>query len=358
MKTAQTSLQTSSPKGNEEICRCPTEYTLPPCIGQSKQPGEEQGDRDLFVPASWVKVRKKESYARSEDLLAALKKMLRPFSTRNLYPIRDRTAREVFADLEHKLISGCSKFGVIYGKDGQNENDMYNNVTGSKQFEEFLDLMGEKIQMLGWTRYRGDFSTKASQDSRYTTYEGHEIMFHVSTYLPFQKITDATHQQWERKRFIGNDIVVIVFYEGTTPIEPSTFVSNFNHVFALVQPVTGEHGVPSYKLHMCNKKGVIQSQPLLPADCVFPRTSKEFRNFLLTKLVNSERCAMAAPQFRKANEKVRAEVFADLQQRFPRKTNYRRKEDQIECYNLPVLNPNNPNKSSGNGNVGGNPGGK
>lgn len=42
--------------------------------------------------------------------------------------------------------------------------------------------------------------------------------------------------QWERKRFIGNDIVVIVFYEGKTPLDPNIFVSNFNHVFALVVP--------------------------------------------------------------------------------------------------------------------------
>jgi len=298
-----------------------------------------------------VKLRKRESYARIDDLLAALKKMLKPFSTRYLYPIRDRTSREVFADLENKLISGCSKFGVIYAKDGQNENDMYNNVTGSKQFEEFLDLMGQKINMLGWTHYRGDFSSKASQESRYTVYESHEIMFHVSTYLPFQKITDATHQQWERKRFIGNDIVVIIFYEGTQPLDPSTFVSNFNHVFALVQPVSGEHGAPSYKLSMCHKKGVIPSQPMLPADCVFPKGSKEFKNFLLTKLVNSERCAMAASQFRKANEKVRAEVFADLQERFPRKSNIRRKDDPIECYNLPIVNPNSTSASRNNGNI-------
>lgn len=46
--------------------------------------------------------------------------------------------------------------------------------------------------------------------SVYTMYEGHEIMFHVSTMLPFSK---DNRQQVERKRHIGNDIVNIVFLE-------------------------------------------------------------------------------------------------------------------------------------------------
>lgn len=46
--------------------------------------------------------------------------------------------------------------------------------------------------------------------SVYTVYEGHEIMFHVSTLLPYSK---DNRQQVERKRHIGNDIVNIVFID-------------------------------------------------------------------------------------------------------------------------------------------------
>jgi len=35
----------------------------------------------------------------------------------------------------------------------------------------------------------------------------------------------------------SNDVVVIIYYEGTTAINPATFESQFNHVFALVQPL-------------------------------------------------------------------------------------------------------------------------
>lgn len=46
--------------------------------------------------------------------------------------------------------------------------------------------------------------------SVYTIYEGHEVMFHVSTLLPFSR---DNRQQVERKRHIGNDIVNIVFID-------------------------------------------------------------------------------------------------------------------------------------------------
>lgn len=46
--------------------------------------------------------------------------------------------------------------------------------------------------------------------SVYTIYEGHEIMFHISTLLPYSR---DNRQQVERKRHIGNDIVNIVFID-------------------------------------------------------------------------------------------------------------------------------------------------
>ncbi len=56
----------------------------------------------------------------------------------------------------------------------------------------------------------------------------------MSTLLP--SITyDA--QQLERKRHLGNDIVLIVFRDAecTDPFDPSQIMSQFNHVFVVVQ---------------------------------------------------------------------------------------------------------------------------
>jgi RAP1 GTPase activating protein 1 len=52
-------------------------------------------------------------------------------------------------------------------------------------------------------------------------------MFHVSTMIPH---TPNDTQQVERKRHIGNDIVVIIFKEGNTPFNPSLIRSHFNRM--------------------------------------------------------------------------------------------------------------------------------
>eukprot|EP01090_Pellita_catalonica_P000984 TRINITY_DN10715_c0_g1_i1.p1 TRINITY_DN10715_c0_g1~~TRINITY_DN10715_c0_g1_i1.p1 ORF type:complete len:731 (+),score=77.88 TRINITY_DN10715_c0_g1_i1:43-2235(+) len=296
----------------------------------------KQGDHVLGLPAKEVKKRKKERIARSDDLLAALCKHCKPygfnFSTKYLWPIRHRDSHEAFGELESKLISNSSKIGIIYAKDGQNETEMYNNRVGSEAFENFLELISEKIEMFEWPHYRGDLSNKTKQTARYTRIAGHEIMYHVSTYLTYQEVTDAEHQQWERKRFLGNDICIVVFYEGNTPIYPSTFVSHFNHVFAMVQPVD-INGEVYYRLHFAAKMGVVSSIPRLPENPIV--SADQIKKVLLTKLVNTERCAMSAPHFRRAHEKVREELFYSLHTKFPKKSFKRRNsnmQDLQQCY--------------------------
>jgi len=69
--------------------------------------------------------------------------------------------------------------------------------------------------------------------SVYAQYEECEIMFHVSTFLPY---TATNRQQLLRKRHIGNDIVTIVFQEpGALPFTPRHIRSQFQHVFIVVR---------------------------------------------------------------------------------------------------------------------------
>lgn len=94
----------------------------------------------------------------------------------------------------------------------------------SPEFEDFLQILGRKITLKGWPEYRGGlnvtgtyfilstdtrltslvdvmFSTPADDStgkhSIYTTWRDYEIMFHVSTYLPFspfdrQQVPDSS----------------------------------------------------------------------------------------------------------------------------------------------------------------------
>jgi RAP1 GTPase activating protein 1 len=55
-------------------------------------------------------------------------------------------------------------------------------------------------------------------------------MFHVSTYLPYDS---SNRQQLERKRHLGNDIVVLIFADGNTPYLANAIKSEFNRTHAL-----------------------------------------------------------------------------------------------------------------------------
>lgn len=62
-------------------------------------------------------------------------------------------------------------------------------------FSEFLEQIGEKIPLKGFDGFRGGLDTLKGQtgaESIHTNFEGREIMFHVSTMLPY---TDNDSQQ-------------------------------------------------------------------------------------------------------------------------------------------------------------------
>lgn len=67
--------------------------------------------------------------------------------------------------------------------------------------------------------------------SVYTNWRSIEIMFHVSTLLPYER---HDPQKLQRKRHIGNDIVCVVFLEAdNTSFSPACIKSHFLHTFIL-----------------------------------------------------------------------------------------------------------------------------
>lgn len=54
------------------------------------------------------------------------------------------------------------KVGVMYCRAGQSsEEDMYNNESSGPAFEEFLDLLGERVRLKGWDKYRAQLDNKS-----------------------------------------------------------------------------------------------------------------------------------------------------------------------------------------------------
>lgn len=83
------------------------------------------------------------------------------------------------------------KFGVVYMKeDQQTEEDLFGNETHSKAFDDFLDLLGQRVRLRGFDKYRAGLDGNNDLTGKYsvfTKFNNNEIMFHVSTLLPFEE---------------------------------------------------------------------------------------------------------------------------------------------------------------------------
>nr|XP_023663724.1 GTPase-activating Rap/Ran-GAP domain-like protein 3 isoform X2 [Paramormyrops kingsleyae] len=216
--------------------------------------------------------------------------------------------------LEEQEGSVNFKFGVLYAKDGQlTDDEMFSNETGSENFNKFLNLLGDTISLQGWAGYRGGLDTKNDTTgihSIYTVYQGHELMFHVSTMLPYSK---ENKQQVERKRHIGNDIVTIVFQEGddaSPSFKPSMIRSHFTHIFALVRYNSQND---SYRLKIFSEESVPLFGPPLPSPPVFT-DHQEFRDFLLVKLINGEKATLETPTFAQKRQRTLDMLIRSLYQ--------------------------------------------
>ncbi|XP_037524885.1 GTPase-activating Rap/Ran-GAP domain-like protein 3 isoform X2 [Rhipicephalus sanguineus] len=215
--------------------------------------------------------------------------------------------------LEEQEGSVNFKFGVLYAEAGQSTDDeMFSNEVGSREFDRFVNLLGEKVRLKGWDKYRGGLDVKGDMTGKYsvyTIYEGHEIIFHVSTLLPYSK---DNKQQVERKRHIGNDIVNIIFlngsYEDHCNFKPSMIKSQFTHIFAVVSYIREED---AYRLSLFSEESVPLFGPSLPCPPVF-HNHQEFREFVLVKLINGEKAAFNTPIFAQKRERTLDMLIKDL----------------------------------------------
>ncbi|XP_018088086.1 GTPase-activating Rap/Ran-GAP domain-like protein 3 isoform X2 [Xenopus laevis] len=216
--------------------------------------------------------------------------------------------------LEEQEGSVNFKFGVLFAKDGQlTDDEMFSNEAGSESFQKLLNLFGDTITLKSWVGYRGGLDTKNDTTgihSIYTVYQGHEIMFHVSTMLPYSR---ENKQQVERKRHIGNDIVTIVFQEGdeaSSAFKPSMIRSHFTHIFALVRYNKQND---SYRLKIFSEESVPLFGPPLPSPPVFT-DHQEFRDFLLVKLINGEKATLETPTFAQKRQRTLDMLIRSLYQ--------------------------------------------
>uniref|UniRef100_A0A8D3E4S9 Signal-induced proliferation-associated 1 like 3 n=1 Tax=Scophthalmus maximus TaxID=52904 RepID=A0A8D3E4S9_SCOMX len=213
---------------------------------------------------------------------------------------------EQLLKLDEQGLSQKHKVGVLLCRAGQStEEEMYNNEEASSAFSAFLELLGEQVLLKGFAKYAAQLDTKTDSTgthSLYTTYQGYEVMFHVSTMLPYMP---SNPQQLLRKRHIGNDIVTIIFQEpGALPFTPQNIRSHFQHVFVIVRVHNPCSDNTCYSVAVTRMKDVPPFGPSIPSGVTFP------------KVINAENAAHKSEKFHTMATRTRQEYLRDLAENY------------------------------------------
>lgn len=139
---------------------------------------------------------------------------------------------------DHSSTVDGHKVGIIYiGEDQTDEVDILANVSGSREYVEFLNGIGTLTKLKGATfntqgldrQYESDGEFAICWRDRVT-----ELVFHVTTQMPTNLERDP--QCALKKRHIGNDFVNIIFNDSGLPFKFDTFPSDFNFVNIVITP--------------------------------------------------------------------------------------------------------------------------
>lgn len=183
--------------------------------------------------------------------------VLRALNLENLglYSVKDVELCSDIISMEERQIIKSYKFGLMYLSEGQTtESQSMSNIheNTSMGYRKFIKFLGEEIELADWKGYRGGLDTSGKnltgKTSVFTKWQGYEVMFHISTFLPL-KLEDS--QRIDRKRHIGNDITIIIFQDSKEPFQLSSIISKQNHVVILVEPVEEK-----FKITVATKGGV------------------------------------------------------------------------------------------------------
>ncbi|VDP41514.1 unnamed protein product [Soboliphyme baturini] len=195
-------------------------------------------------------------------------------------------------------------------KEQVKEEEVFGNVAHSEAMDEFLNFLGTRVKLRDFKGYKGGLDTlygQTGEESVYTKYKEREIMFHVSTLLPYSA---GDSQQLQRKRHIGNDIVAIVFQDENTPFVPDMITSQFLHAYIIVQVVPSKDDVTYYKIAVAARDEVPFFGP--PRSSPLFVKGQDFKNFLLSKLINAENACYKAKKFASLAERTRTSLLETL----------------------------------------------
>ncbi|CAG8432730.1 7057_t:CDS:2 [Diversispora eburnea] len=185
--------------------------------------------------------------------------------------------------MRKKELKKCYKIGVLYCASSQQlEEEWFSNTTTSPIYENFLEILGNKVRLFGFKGFSGGLDTCNNGTGEYSIYDDEtlkdfQIMYHVCTLIPYEK---SDRHQITRKRHIGNDVICIVFQDVYKPFDPYSIRSQLLHVYVVVSPVRISMNKTSFRVDIVCKDGVPHFGPALPEPPIFD-DPVELKKFLV-----------------------------------------------------------------------------
>ncbi|GBP98513.1 hypothetical protein EVAR_98349_1 [Eumeta japonica] len=204
---------------------------------------------------------------------------------------REITCAELQKDvliLEEQEGSVNFKVGVILMHPGQKTDDeMLSNERGDEKWDRFLSLLGDKVRLRGWNRFRGGLDVKGVFKRLYS--------FIKSSSPPMagralHRQLSAAYGEYMELSNIGS--------------VPSRLRQD---IFAVVSEVEAE----GYRLSVYSDDSVPPFGPSLPCPPIF-NDPQLFREFLLVKLMNGEKAAFQTPTFALKRQRTLDTLIRDI----------------------------------------------
>ncbi|KAI8985225.1 hypothetical protein BDB01DRAFT_867042 [Pilobolus umbonatus] len=174
------------------------------------------------------------------------------------------------------------KFGLLTIQNDQTTEESWFSNTGlSDNLQDFINIMGTKVELKGYSGYAAGLDTKTGESGDYayvSKWKDSDIMFHVASIMP-SRANDK--QQVSRKKHIGNDIVCIIFIEGNEVFNPKAIRSQFLHVYIVVRPEMVDEK-RQWRVEVIRHKNVRLFGPALPCPPLFHNDS-DLKEYLMLK---------------------------------------------------------------------------
>ncbi|CAG8441383.1 3965_t:CDS:10 [Scutellospora calospora] len=177
------------------------------------------------------------------------------------------------------------------------EEEWFSNTTPSPEYERFLNLLGNKVELQGWQGFGGGLDTKTGGSGKYSIYDSgtwkdFEIMYHEMV-----------------------NVVCIVFQDVYKPFSPFAIRSQFLHVYVIVSPVRLNNENDAYRVEIMCKEGVPSFGPALPEPPIF-YDPVSLKKFLVAIVINGQNAAWKTLKLAEPFLRARSGIVNDIAKKY------------------------------------------